>query len=389
VEDKRELIGCLPLFKMAKAGADLQALAGVLLDRAKRNVNAANSLMDLSWIFSITGEEDAARSTQRLALRLRQAYHLPPPKGASGLRLLALMSAGEYLANTPLECLLEGSNITLDILFLGSDLPFPDRFPEHDLIFTAIRASDENLQLLKQLEDRLADHPGRVVNAPSLLPRLARDKVSALMQTAPGVVMPVIVRVARENLEAFLQHQTAFPFLVRAVGAHRGEELVKMDDPASISDCLQKLSASEFFVASYVDYRGPDGLFRKYRIVLIEGQPFASHLAISDHWMVNFINSHMELSPEKRAEEAAFMAHFDEDFACRHAVALSAIHERLGLDYVVLDCAESSDGRLLLFEADASAIVHANDPVDLFPYKQPQMRRVFDAFCNMLEHAAR
>jgi hypothetical protein len=28
--------------------------------------------------------------------------------------------------------------------------------------------------------------------------------------------------------------------------------------------------------------------------------------------------------------------------------------------------------------------VHAMDPVDLFPYKQPQMRKVFGAFRQML-----
>ena len=47
-------------------------------------------------------------------------------------------------------------------------------------------------------------------------------------------------------------------------------------------------------------------------------------------------------------------------------------------------CAETRDGRLLVFEADAAAIVHLMDPPDLFPYKQPQMRRVFAAFEDLL-----
>jgi len=32
-------------------------------------------------------------------------------------------------------------------------------------------------------------------------------------------------------------------------------------------------------------------------------------------------------------------------------------------------------------------IVHAIDPVDVFPYKQPQMRKVFAAFRAMLANA--
>ncbi|WP_043353048.1 hypothetical protein [Methylobacterium sp. B1] len=74
------------------------------------------------------------------------------------------------------------------------------------------------------------------------------------------------------------------------------------------------------------------------------------------------------------------MATFDAAFAQRHRAAFAEIHRRIGLDYLILDCAESTDGRLLIFEADTGMVVHDMDPVDLFPYKLPQMRRVFSAF---------
>jgi hypothetical protein len=32
--------------------------------------------------------------------------------------------------------------------------------------------------------------------------------------------------------------------------------------------------------------------------------------------------------------------------------------------------------------------VHDMDPVDLFPYKQPQMRKIFEAFTAMLDRRA-
>lgn len=78
------------------------------------------------------------------------------------------------------------------------------------------------------------------------------------------------------------------------------------------------------------------------------------------------------------------MATFDEDFAARHATAFNALHDRLGFDYYSIDCSETKDGRLLVFEADAAAIVHLMDPPDLFPYKQQQMHKVFAAFDSML-----
>ena len=105
--------------------------------------------------------------------------------------------------------------------------------------------------------------------------------------------------------------------------------------------------------------------------------------------MIHYLNAGMAESAEKRAEEARFMADFDTGFAVRHAAAFKVINERIGLDYLGIDCAETRDGKLLIFEVDSCMIVHAIDPVDVFPYKQPQMRKVFDAFYRMLAHAAR
>jgi hypothetical protein len=57
------------------------------------------------------------------------------------------------------------------------------------------------------------------------------------------------------------------------------------------------------------------------------------------------------------------------------------------MDYLVMDCAENSKGDLLVFEADNLGLIHAMDPVDIYPYKQPQMHKVFAAFHAMLGKA--
>jgi hypothetical protein len=84
-----------------------------------------------------------------------------------------------------------------------------------------------------------------------------------------------------------------------------------------------------------------------------------------------------------------FFARFDDDFAARHRDALRLIARRLELEYVGIDCGETPDGELLIFEVDSGMTVHAMDPLDLFPYKQPQMQKVFRAFRQMLLDASR
>jgi hypothetical protein len=92
----------------------------------------------------------------------------------------------------------------------------------------------------------------------------------------------------------------------------------------------------------------------------------------------------MSQSTSKRLEEETFMRTFDIGFAQRHRTALAGMIDRIGLDYFTVDCAETKDGSLLIFEADNTALVHNMDPPEIFPYKASQIRKVFDAFAAML-----
>jgi len=55
---------------------------------------------------------------------------------------------------------------------------------------------------------------------------------------------------------------------------------------------------------------------------------------------------------------------------------------------VLVDCAETREGDLLIFEADHCAIVHDMDPVNVYPYKPAQMQKIFSAFVAMIERHA-
>ncbi len=387
------LIGLAALMKMAFTGVDLGPLGQRMLERAISNPNDGDNLMDVSTILQLTGNRDVALAMQAQALEVQRVYHLPAATGRAVIRLLAIMGPGDLMANTPLEFLLEGSDIALDMLYVLPDQPMPSPLPEHDLAFVAVGESDQNRALLKQLENQLTEWPRPVLNRPGQIARLSRDGACALLKSIPGVVMPASERIDRQTLERIgrgellitnLHAEIDFPIIVRPVGSHAGKGLVKLDQPDAIADYLQAISEAEFYVTPFIDYRGPDGQFRKSRIVVIDGRPFICHMAISDHWMIHYMNAGMGESAAKRAEEADFMAGFDADFARRHAGAFAAITERVGLDYYGIDCAETVDGQLLIFEIDTSMVVHAMDPVDLFPYKQPQMQKVFAAFRALL-----
>jgi hypothetical protein len=106
-------------------------------------------------------------------------------------------------------------------------------------------------------------------------------------------------------------------------------------------------------------------------------------MAVSSNWMVHYVNADMYEDARKRDEEASFMAHFG-DCVQRHRSALEAIYRRTQLDYLCIDCAETQDGHLLIFEVDHTMVVHAMDTEHLFPYKQVHMEKVKTAFLDFL-----
>jgi len=388
--------GLAPLMRKAFTGVDLKPLGAQLIERSSANPNDAHALMDLATVLLLTGHRDIALGAQMEALQIQQIYHIPSAREPK-LRLLALMAAGDLMANTPLEFLLEDSDVSLDMVYVGAGIPAVSDVPDHDVMFVAVGESDENHALLKELEVITQEWPRPVLNSPGRIVNLARDAACAFLQSAPGVVMPTSIRIDRQAVEKIgngvlaitsLVEDGDFPVIIRPVGSHAGEGLQKIDSAADIAAYLATVSSAEFYIARFVDYSSADGLFRKYRIMLIAGRPFICHMGISSHWMIHYLNAGMADSAEKRTEEADFMTAFDEDFASRHQQAFQAITERIGLDYVGIDCAETIDGKLMIFEIDSDMIVHAMDPVELFPYKPPQMRKLFSAFREMLAKAA-
>jgi hypothetical protein len=332
---------------------------------------------------------------QDAALVASQVYRIDgAPDGA--LRLLALVGPGDLMTNTPLDFLTNHLNVRLDLLYVLPDRPLPPVIPDHDVAFFALCEADPaTLARLRRLH---ATWPRPALNDPAFLPVLERDALSRSLAGIPGLCSPVAVAVSRAALDEHLQSgrpiagfdgpAAPYPCLIRPMHSHAGTGLARLQTPAELSAYLHLSFDRHFFVTTFEDYRSPDGLYRKSRVAFIDRQPFLCHLAISSNWMVHYLNAGMTDAPEKRAEEASAMATFDDTFARRHAAAFQALHERLGFDYYSIDCAETRDGRLLVFEADAAAIIHAMDPSDLFPYKHPQMRKVFGAFEAMLRRRA-
>jgi len=383
------LIGQAQLMQDMFNGDDLSQTAAKLINKSTNDEQNAEALLDLSMVLILRGNREVGLATQLQALKIKQRFCL---QAHGEFRLLILKTPGDFMANTPIEFLIDNPNIAADVLYLAPDLPYPTSL-QYDLVFVAVSEMDQNIPVLSMIDTLLKQWQLPFINNPDEIPILARDRACELMDTIRGVYMPQNIKVSRQNLEDIaelqmqlrqLLMQDRFPLLVRPVDSHAGQGLRKISSHEEIPIYLAEYPQQEFYMAPFVDYRSRDQQFRKYRIVFIKAEPFLCHMAISSDWMVHYLNAGMSEAALKRDEEASNMLDFSQQLGARQRDALAGIAETIDLDYFGIDCAETPDGQLLVFELANAMVVHDMDPVATYPYKKPVMKTVFDRFQQML-----
>lgn len=389
--DRARILGMQSIVSLIYAGHDVTPLWNDLMQRATADQTDAATLLDMATILHTLGRADEARQLLTSAVALRRDFCVVHGDG-SGPHLLAFVTVGDFMANTPLDFLLAGSNCVLWLHYVDLETRALTDLPEYDVAFMAIGESTENAPLLAHMQKLLAGFNGPVMNSnPELISRLTRDGVSGMLAGEPSILSPRTYRVSRADLVAVgagtkrledCISGLAFPLVIRPISTHAGHGMERITDLSGLSDWLGIQPAQELYVAPFIDFRGADGFYNKQRVVFIDGKAFASHMALSDHWIVHYLSAGMGQSPEKRAVEQAWMENFDADFAVRHKDSFAALYRHIGLDYFGIDCAELPDGRLLVFELDVAMVVHNMDDPVVYPYKQIAMRKLFDGFID-------
>jgi hypothetical protein len=118
--------------------------------------------------------------------------------------------------------------------------------------------------------------------------------------------------------------------------------------------------------------------------MLINGQTYLLHVAISSHWKIHYFTAEMPDSPEHGAEDAAFLENMAVVLGPLAMKALKQIQFVLGLDYAGIDFGLNAQGEVLAFEANATMVVNIPEPGERWSYRLPACKRIFSAVHRML-----
>jgi hypothetical protein len=333
---------------------------------------------NLACILFDQGHPEAGQYHRDCAYRQQCVFTAQAPQER---RRVLILGASGY-GNIPLRFLLPQQVNTQSTWFLEYTKPdTATALPPYDIVLNGVGDPDldgptfvPSCAFLSTCAKPLLNHPDRV----SLT---RRDRLPDLLAGIDGIEVPPVIRVG-----GTADHPSApgftFPLLVRPAASHGGEGLVRID-AASQLRAVDWDGAEAWYLSPFRDYRSADGYWRKYRVIYVDGEPYPYHLAISPHWLVHYVSADMLSEPAKCLEERRFLEQPDAMLGQAGMTAIRTIGQRLGLDYAGVDFTQLPDGRILVFEANATMLVHPETNPKL-AYKNPFVTRILDAFDALL-----
>ncbi|MDB5603255.1 MAG: hypothetical protein JWP25_155 [Bradyrhizobium sp.] len=354
------------------------------------NPRDADSMYWIGGIKQKMGDVEAAQAAYAQAAQIQPLIKRPAVKSPADFRVLALYAP--FGGNTPTEYLFRDAAHDTDTLALFAESKYDaEAFKQGiDVVVNLISDADQAGAMLPIAADLVGRLGKPTINDPGKIQRTTRDIVADLLAGIPDCRIPKVLRQAAGTDLSVATLQAAFPsassVLGRPVGTHGGDDFEKIDSLAELTVYLAHRAETDRYLIEYVDYRSADGYFRKYRFIFVDDQILPYHLAIADTWKIHHVSTDMANQAWMQQEEEAFLNDPAIVFNPGHYQALRAIQQCIGLEYFGIDCGLDACGNLVVFEVNASMLVH--DDNEQFPYKTPAVVRIKSAFDAMLRKFA-
>ncbi|MDR3507967.1 MAG: tetratricopeptide repeat protein [Caulobacteraceae bacterium] len=342
---------------------------------------------NLASLLAAKGDAEGARR-HRDQVYGRQNLFIEP--GLNPERTVLVLTTSES-GNVPHRHLLPGDRYTRLNWFI--EYATPDQtasLPAYDAVFNAVGDADLAGPTLAPMKAFLDASGKRVINDPDRVALTPRQHLPDLLAGIPGVHAPRAARLSAGDLAATglaAQVEAAgfeTPVLIRPLGSHGGVGLVRAATFDALSE-MRVAAGEDVYVTAYEDYQSADGWYRKYRVIFVDRHPFPYHLAISSDWLVHYQSSDMPGDAARVAEERRFLEDPASALGAPVWEAVRQIGQRMDLDYCGVDFSLTPDGRVLVFEANATMLVHPEPANGPLAHKNAHVEVICRAFQALID----
>lgn len=228
----------------------------------------------------------------------------------------------------------------------------------YQCVLNLVTDPDQHPQTLQRIRKLLRGFRGRIVNNPDAVLRSSRDLVARRLSGIPDLVVPQVLRLHNPRpgaaSQAVQRASFTFPLIVRIAGTQTGESVRLAANPEEVEAACS--DPGDYILTQFVDFRSADGLYRKYRFWSFGRATIFKHAIISDQWNIHNADRKriMHERPDLIEEETLLFARPEGTLPPLVHSVFDAVRARLGLDFFGMDFGLAEDGRVILFEANAT-----------------------------------
>jgi len=220
-----------------------------------------------------------------------------------------------------------------------------------------------------------------LVNPPSAVARSTRDGNARKFADAKNFIFPRTIHVRHElNVAASrdkILNELSLPLILRPIDTQLGIGARLVNDERELEQDLNKSPFFDFYAIEYHDCISEDGLFRRYRYACIGGElaPDNMHAALGwnvhgeDRDTFDWYGRGMD------REELTYLTEPETALGIRPEDLFGEITEKTDLDIFGIDFGRRKDGRIVIFEVNASMAISEAD-LKKYPYRQAHQEKM-------------
>ena len=267
--------------------------------------------------------------------------------------------------------------------------------PQFNLILNTIACPDRkrtSLLAVARFMDRYPHIP--IINDPRRVLETTRDRNYIRLNMIPGVSFPKTEKLTWDGVsfdgisDEISGLGFVFPFIIRLVGSQTGSTVQMINHKSELDSYLQNSpTQKEYYVIQFQDCRNSKNVYNKTRIFFIDGNFYPVANLFNDSWNVHSGDRYnvMDKNPWMQEAEQSFLNDPLGYLGSQNLEKLHKIRDLVGLDFFGIDFTILPDGTLFIFELNA-AMRHNFEHATNFPYTEPHLRRISNAFNAMIQN---
>ncbi|DAB40171.1 MAG TPA: hypothetical protein CFH81_08180 [Sulfurovum sp. UBA12169] len=234
-------------------------------------------------------------------------------------------------------------------------------------VFNQISDPDTHKITLQKADEFYKHIPKHIpfFNIPSQVMKTTRDNIYRLLQGIDKLHVPKTVKIQPKSpadiYEVIKKEGFSFPVIFRQAGDHGGISTIRVNDETEQFYAFA-LDGRDYYLTQFVEYANEEGIYAKYRLVVVDGEVYIRHVIFSDSWIIHSESrTFMERNKHYQQAEKDTFKTFDKQIKPKIQPMIKEVYDRVKLDYFGIDCAIDEAFDVILFEANANMNILLNN----------------------------